>query len=130
MVSIREIEELHVWQSARNLALSIDCLLKSGALEGNKELKTQIQRASISVTSNIAEGFGRGGNREFINYLSIARGSLAEVKSQLILAFDFKCMGREEYESILRLIEDTGKLIGGLTRHLKRSSITGSKYRY
>ena len=129
MGKVNGIEDLHVWQSARLLALSIEDLIKSGALESNKALKIQIQRSSISVVSNIAEGFGRGGNKEFINFLSMARGSLTEVLSQLILAYDFGYIPDDQFRTLRDSIENTGRLIGGMTRHLKRSALTGSKFR-
>jgi four helix bundle protein len=129
MGKLKGIEDLQVWQSARLLAQGIEDLLNSGALDKNRALKMQIQRSSISVVSNIAEGFGRGGNKEFINFLSIARGSLAEVLSQLILARDFGYFPDHEYKILRESIENTAKLIGGMTRHLKRTAFTGSKYR-
>ena len=128
MSKISGMEDLRFWQSARNLAQGIDSLVKRGGLAKNKTLEMQLQRSSISVVSNIAEGFGRGGNKEFINFLSIARGSIAEVLSPLILAYDFGYCNEDEYFSLRVSIENTGKLIGGLTRHLKNSTITGSKF--
>jgi four helix bundle protein len=128
MSKIKDIEDLHVWQSARLLARGIEELSKSGALQINKALEFQIRRASISVASNVAEGFGRGGNREFVNFLSMARGSLKEVLSQLILAYDFGYCSDQQYKELKEIIENTSKLIGGMTRHLKRSDLTGSKY--
>ncbi len=128
MTKIHGIEDLHVWKSARLLARHIDELIKTGKLNRNQPLETQLRRSSISVVSNIAEGFGRGGNREFINFLSMARGSLNELLSQVILAYDAGSCPDHLYKTIRGTIEETGKLIGGMTRYLKKTEYSGSKF--
>jgi four helix bundle protein len=129
MSNINDFDDLLAWQSARRLAVKMDLLSKGGKFSTNHSLKEQIRRASISVVSNIAEGFGRGGNKEFIHFLSVARGSLAEIKSQIILANDFGYLEKEEFEETLTILVDTGRLIGGLIRHLKKAKISGSKFK-
>lgn len=79
--------------------------------------------------SNIAEGFDRGGNREFLQLLSVARGSAAEVRSQLYVAFDAGYINSEQFDVLQEQTEEIARLIGGLIRHLKNSSYKGRKCR-
>lgn len=78
--------------------------------------------------SNIAEGFGRGGNREFVHFLSMARGSVAEVQAQLYVALDAGYLQRDQFDSLFRLATDTGNLIGGFMRYLTASDLRGHKF--
>ena len=129
MAKIKDFVDLIAWQSARNLAVLIEKLVAEERFSTNYSLREQVRRSSISVSSNIAEGFGRGGNREFINFLSIARGSLAELKSQIILAYEFGYLNKEEHQTLSEMILKTGNMIGGLIRHLKKSKVSGSKFK-
>ena len=83
MVKVKRFEDLKVWQLSRELCRNIHSLSLDTGLGGDFSLKRQIDKSSGSVMDNIAEGFGRGGNKEFIYFLSVAKGSLYEVKSQL-----------------------------------------------
>ena len=129
MSRITDFEDLLAWQRARELAKIIFLVTNAPAFSGNSSLRKQLRRASISVTSNIAEGFGRGGNREFINFLSMARGSLAEAKTQLYLAKDFNYLTESDFHQVMELVESTGRLVGGLIRYLKNSEMSGSKFK-
>ena len=88
MATIQRFEEIEAWQVARELTRSVYECSKSGSFAKDFALRDQIRRAAISVMSNIAEGFERGGNAEFIQFLSIAKGSAAEVETQLYVALD------------------------------------------
>ena len=88
MAVFKTFEEINAWQNARELVKDVYAMTGSGDFSKDYGLKDQIQRASISICSNIAEGFERRGNKEFINFLWIAKGSAAEVCSQLYNARD------------------------------------------
>ena len=85
---MKRFEEIEAWQFSRELAKLIYEATKQGQFAHDYGLKDQIQRAAVSIMSNIAEGFERNGNKEFINFLTIAKGSCGEVRSQLYVAFD------------------------------------------
>jgi four helix bundle protein len=129
MGEINDFDDFLAWNSARDLAVRIELLVQNGVFGNNNSLKAQIRSCSISVASNIAEGFGRGGNREFINFLSIARGSLAEVKCQILLAYEFGYLEKDDFSEIIMIVGRTGRLIGGLIKYLKASKVAGSKYK-
>ena len=113
---MRSYEDLMVWQKSMLLAKKVYSVQKGLPKEELFGLGDQIRRSVVSVPSNIAEGFGRGSDAEFARFLSIARGSLFEVKTQLQLASE---LGFLKIESeLIELIDDVGKLISGLSRTL------------
>lgn len=129
MATFRRFEDIEAWQRARGLTRHVYAVSEREAFANDFGLCNQIRRASVSVMSNIAEGFGRNGNREFIQFLSTAKGSLAEVRSQLYVAFDEGYIEQEDFEELQRKAEEISRLIGGLMRHLRQSEYRGSKYR-
>lgn len=88
MAKIEQFEDMEVWQQARSITRAIYASSRYGEFARDFGLRDQIQRAAVSIMSNIAEGFERGSNKEFIQYLFIAKGSAGEVRSQLYVAFD------------------------------------------
>ena len=96
MAKIQKFEDLEIWRLAREICKQIDNLIQNTDLKTNYALRNQIDRSSGSIMDNIAEGFERNGNREFINFLSIAKGSAGEVKSQSYRAFDKKLISEEQ----------------------------------
>ena len=88
MATVEKFEDLEVWQLSRDLCQKIEALIASDELSRRYALKDQIDRSSGSIMDNIAEGFGRGGNKEFINFLGFAKGSCCETKSQLLRCLD------------------------------------------
>lgn len=79
--------------------------------------------------SNIAEGYGRGGTKEFIQFLSIAKGSVSEVESQLYVTFDQEYLNKEEFDQLSDLADEVGKMIVDLMKYLRQAKIKGSKYK-
>jgi len=128
MAAIRRFEEIDAWQRARELTRAIYEVTRSGTFARDFGLRDQIRRAAVSVMSNIAEGFGRGGNREFLQFLSVARGSVAEVQAQLYVALDAGYLQRTQFDSLFRLATETGSLIGGFMRYLAASDQRGHKF--
>ena len=97
MGKILKFEDLEIWRLAREICQNIEYLIQNTNLKTNYSLKDQIDRSSGSIMDNIAEGFERNGNKEFIHFLSIAKGSAGEVKSQSYRAFDKKLISEEQH---------------------------------
>ena len=117
---IEEFEDLIAWQKARDLAREIYRVTQQGAFAKDYGLSGQIQRAAVSIMSNIAEGFERGNPREFHQFLSVAKASCAEVRSQLYVALDAGYLDEEHFQILMRLAKETGKVIGGLRVSVER----------
>ena len=114
MAAFKTFEEINAWQNARALVREVYEMTSSGDFCKDYGLKDQIQRAAVSICSNIAEGFERRGNKEFINFLWIAKGSVAEVCSQLHNAYDLGYITDGRFKSMY----DSAKQIGGMLFNL------------
>ncbi len=128
MASIRQFEDILAWQKGRELARKIYQSTQENAFAKDFALKDQIRRAVISITSNIAEGFERGGNKEFIQFLSHAKGSCGEVRSQLYLAFDAEYLDEETWRQYHNLCLEISRLVDALSRYLRESDQKGRKF--
>ncbi|NMA14315.1 MAG: four helix bundle protein [Clostridia bacterium] len=106
--------KLIVWQKSHELVLKIYEITKGFPKDEMFGLTSQIRRAAVSVPSNIVEGKARGSNKEYKRFLLMARGSLEEVKYQLLLARDLKYIDDNTYKVVLRMAEDVGRLLNGL----------------
>lgn len=102
------------WQKARILTKEIYVISRTGEFAKDFGLSGQIQRASVSIMSNIAEGFERGGRAEFHQFLSIAKGSTAEVRSQLYVALDVGYLEEVDFHNLMKKAEEVGRIVGGL----------------
>ncbi len=129
MARITRFEDIAAWQKSRELARQVYAATKSGDFSRDYGLRDQIRRASVSVLSNIAEGFGRGGDKEFTQFLSQAKGSVAEVQAQLYVALDAGYLSKTLFTQLYALADETGRLIGGFMKYLQQSSLKGSKYK-
>ena len=129
MATINNVEELKVWVQARGLAVFVFKLSSLKPFSRDWELRNQVNAAAGSVMDNIAEGFGRRGNREFISFLSIASGSLTEVRSQIIRAHDREYISSVSLEETLERINEISKMISGLIKYLKQSEQKGQKFK-
>lgn len=129
MGGIRCFEDIQAWQKARELAAMVYQVTGRGAFARDFGLKDQIRRAAVSIMSNIAEGFERNGNREFQQFLAIAKGSVGEVKAQLYVALDASLIDQPMFQRLYTCAQEVASLIAGLIRYLKRSPLRGSKYR-
>ncbi|MGO8989039.1 MAG: four helix bundle protein [bacterium] len=117
-------EDLIFWQKARELTKSVYSFTNKGDFKKDFGLRDQIQRSCVSVMSNIAEGFCRGGNKEFIQFLFVARGSLAEVQSQLYISRDLDYISDIEFKKAYSLTEEIFRLIGSF---IQKTKITGKQ---
>jgi len=111
MATIKRFDEIEAWQSARELTRLVYALTKTGEFSKDYGLKDQIQRAAVSIMSNIAEGFESQTQSTFINYLSHAKGSAGEVRAQLYVALDCHYISKPQFEQATALAEQCSKLI-------------------
>ena len=111
---VDKFEDLIAWQKARELTREIYQISQQGAFAKDFGLSGQIQRASVSIMSNIAEGFERGGRGEFHQFLSVAKSSCAEVRSLLYVALDIKYINKTQFTKIMDMSEEVGRIVGGL----------------
>lgn len=128
-MKIESFTNLEIWQLARTQCQRVYELINRPDFSKDWGLVNQINRSSGSVMDNIAEGFGRTGNQEFINFLLIANGSNAEVQSQLHRAHDRKYLSEEELKGLLNNSEIIHRKIISLIRYLKQSDIKGYRYK-
>ena len=129
MGAVRDLEELVIFQQVRELSKKIYPVTQRRGFISDYRFVQQIRAAAGSIMDNIAEGFERTGNKEFIYFLYIAKGSCGEVRSQLIRANDIRYLAREEYNS---LYSDCRKLSAGIMnfiKELKSSESSGAKYK-
>jgi four helix bundle protein len=127
-MKVENFENLEIWKEARDLCKYIFSLTNKEPFSKDYKLRDQIHGSSGSVMDNIAEGFERDGRREFIQFLSIAKGSCGETRSQSFRAFDFGYIQQEELNNLIDRTERLGKRIGSFINYLKRSNIKGSKF--
>ena len=116
---IERFEDIEAWREGRKLVDMIYDISESDGFSQDYSVKNQIRSAAVSVMSNISEGFDRGTNREFIQFLAIARTSATEVKSQLYVASDRRYIERGQFESIYNQATSVRNLINGFIRYLK-----------
>ena len=125
VATVKQFEDLHVWQDARDLVREVYKITKQRGFRRDFSLRDQITRAAVSSMSNIAEGFERGSRKEFIQFLNVAKGSNAEVRSQLCVAFDQEYIDRSMFEklrdSALALSRRISKFIAYLQSYPKNS---------
>lgn len=114
MSHISRFEELIVWQKARAFTKETYKITRQGALAKDFGLLGQMQRASVSIMSNIAEGFERNKRSEFHQYLSVAKASCAEVRSQLYVALDCEYISQSEFDRLLAQAEEVARVVGAL----------------
>lgn len=128
-MKLEKFEDIIAWQKARELTKDIYQVTSIGKFEKDFSLKDQIRRSSISVVSNIAEGFERGGNKEFIHFLYIAKGSCAELRAQLYIASDLLYINDVEFNNAYSKAIEINKLLYGFISYLKNSNLKGDKFK-
>lgn len=129
MATFNRVEDIEAWQKARELVREIYRVSSLGAFGGDAVLRNQIRRAAVSVLSIFSEGFERNGSSEFTQFLSVAKGSLGEIKAQLYIALDQGYVDQPSFDRLAEIAAATSRLIGGLMGYLRRSNLRGAKFK-
>ena len=120
MSTFRRFEDIVAWQKARQVTQKVYSVTTAGIFSRDFGLRDQLRKASVSVMANIAEGFGRRSDKEFANFLNIARGSASECQSHLYVAIDLGYIKADEFEFLYAAFEECSKMILGLSNHLRK----------
>jgi len=129
MAKFERFEDIEAWQKARELTKRIYALTNSNKFSRDYGLRDQIRRAAVSIMSNIAEGFERGGDKEFFQFVSFAKGSSGEVRSHLYVALDAGYFNNETFSSLSDTTVQISRMLAGLMKYLRGSGYKGSKYK-
>ena len=129
MSTVKCFEDLKTWQMGRELCKEVFRITNYELFSKDYRLKDQIKALSGSIMDNIAEGFERNGNKEFIQFLYIAKGSCGETRSQLHRALDYNYISEDEFNNLRDNTINISQAIGSFINYLKQSELKGSKYR-
>lgn len=129
MAVVKDFEELAIFQKARELSKKIYMVTQRDDFKRDHRFVQQIHASSGSIMDNIAEGFERGGNKEFVNFLYIAKGSCGETRSQLIRAKDIGYLSSEEYDTLYTECRKLSASIMNFIKEIKSSEMSGAKYK-
>ena len=129
MAKIKKFEDIESWRKARKLTKDIYSVTSQGKFLRDFSLKDQIRRAAVSILSNIAEGLERGGDKEFLQFLAIAKGSSGEVRSQLYVALNLEYISSTQFDALAEAATEVSQLLSGFMKYLRESSLRGSRYR-
>ena len=129
MATFQSFEEIEAWQKARELVHEVYRISNDGLFSKDFGLCNQIRRASVSIMSNIAEGFERSGTNEFVQFLAIAKGPVGEVRSQLYIASDQGYIDKDTFDKLVSLATEVSRMISGLMSYLRKSSVRGTKHK-
>ena len=121
-MTITKFEEIEAWQKARDLARVVYQTTKDGQISRDYGLRDQMRRAGVSIMANIAEGFSRRSNREFCQFLFIAKSSASELQSHAYVALDQAYIGRADFEKLYDGLDHTSRMISNLIKYLSARS--------
>ncbi len=119
-MSIRSYQDLAIWKKAMQLVVQVYHLTRRFPREEMHGLTSQMRRAAVSIPTNIAEGWGRGSRKEYIQFLRIARGSLLELETLLAISRNLRYLSQEDMQARLALVEEISRMLSGLIASLKR----------
>ena len=128
MARIEKFEDNEAWKSAREVTRLVYEISSNEKFARDFASVNQIRRAAISILSNIAEGFERSGNKEFLHFLAAAKGSCGEVRAQLYVAFDQKDIDETKFREMAEKLSETSRLIAGFMKYLQQPEMRGSKF--
>jgi four helix bundle protein len=129
MATITCSEDLEIWQLAREMCKNVNNLIQENRFKNDFSLTDQIRRSSGSAMDNIAEGFERNGNKEFINFLSYSKASAGECRSQLYRALDYNYINENEFNHLKEKSIELGVKIKKFMDYLRKSEYRGSKFK-
>ena len=127
MTTFQRFEDIEAWKLARQLTKEIYTISNQGAFAKDFGLRDQIRKASVSIMSNIAEGFERDGQAEFIQFLSVAKGSSGEVRAQLYVVLDQNYITQSEFDRLCAAVIEISRKIAALMNYLRQSNLKGLK---
>ncbi|MCK6607592.1 MAG: four helix bundle protein [Flavobacterium sp.] len=128
MATITKFEDLEIWQEARKLAKEVFILSKETDLKTDFRFKEQIKASSGSVMDNIAEGFERDGNLEFRQFLSVAKGSAGETRSQIYRLYDCEYISEDQFKDLKNKYENLSGKIKNFITYLNKKDFKGNKF--
>lgn len=129
MGTIKQFEDLEIWQKAREICKDVFEIREKSGLKTDYKLYDQINGSSGSTMDNIAEGFERDGNKEFNQFLAIAKASCGETRSQLYRVFDRKYINEKEFDAYKNKLLTLSRQIGSLMNYLQKSDYKGIKFK-
>lgn len=129
MGKIGRLEDIEAWQKARELTREIYRITSTGKFARDFGLRDQIRRAAVSVISNIAEGFEQDGDKEFLQFLSQAKGSCGEIRAQLYVALDQRYLTQKDFTALLKMTLQVSRMVSGLIKYLRESDLQGRKFK-
>jgi four helix bundle protein len=129
MATAKRFEDLEAFQMARELTKQLYRVTGTGRFARDYGLRDQITRAAISVMSNVAEGFERGGDKEFLQFLSLAKGSCGEIRAQLYVGIDQGYIDEQQFTTLVDQASRIGRALAGLMKYLRESQFRGSKFK-
>jgi four helix bundle protein len=127
--TIAQFEDVAAWRKGRELAKLVYQVTAQAPFARDFGLRDQMRRAAVSVLSNIAEGFERDGNKEFRQFLSLAKGSAGELRAQVYVALDVGLLDQHQFDQLCGLAIETSRLIAGFIQYLDASTYKGAKYK-
>ena|SRR2546426_7636 len=123
MATFKKLEDIQAWQKARQATRLVYEITSDGIFAKDYGLRNQLQRATVSVMANIAEGFGRRSDKEFANFLNMAHGSVSEAQSHLYVALDLKYIDQPSFAKVYDLLEEVSRMTLVLAQHLRGSQL-------
>jgi len=127
--TVRVFEDLIAFRKARELARIVTESCASGRLAQDYIIRNQMRRAALSVVANVAEGFERDGNREFLNFLSIVEGSAGEIRAHAYVAFDAGIISTSQLQALVAASNDFCVVSGALMKYLRSTGVPGAKWK-
>jgi four helix bundle protein len=122
-------KQFEAFQKCRHFVRAVAVVINRGALSKDAVLALQLRKTMLSIYSNFGEGFERDGNREFVQFVSVSKGSVGELRAQLLYALDLGYLEREKFDQLNELGKEAARYLRELMRHLNRSAFRGRKFK-